>query len=96
MSKEVFLVSNENKGKAEQALKQDDEINRGSISVRQCGSLDIDEEGYFIIVDLNEEALEKAKKLLKDLATIYEKKDDVLKKIESEEEALGGFGNILG
>ena len=96
MSKVVFLVSNENKGKAEQALKQDDEINRGSISVRQCGSLDIDEDGYFIIVDLNEDALKKAKNLLKDLATVYEKKDDVLKKIEDEEEALGGFGNILG
>ncbi len=96
MSKVVFLVSNENKGKAEQALKQDDDINRGSISVRQCGSLDIDEDGYFIIVDLNDETLKKAKKKLKDLATIYEKKDDVLKKLEDEEEALGGFGNILG
>ena len=96
MTKIVFLVSNENKAKAEQILKQDNEINRGSINIRQCGSLDIDEDGYFIIVDANDEALKKAKKLLKELVTVYEKKEDVLEKLEKEEEALGGFGNILG
>ena len=96
MTKVVFLVSNENKAKAEQALKTDNDVNRGSISVRQCGSLDIDEDGYFIIVDASDETLKKAKELLKELATVYEKKEDVLKKVEEEEEALGGFGNILG
>lgn len=96
MAQEVFLVSNENKGKAEQLLKQDDEVNRGSINVRQCGSLDIDEDGYFIILAGSEDVITKAKELLKDLVSVYEKKDDVLNKLEKEEDALGGFGNILG
>lgn len=94
--KEVFLVSNENKSKAEQLLKLDEDINRGSITVRQCGSLDIDEEGYIIILDTTDLAMKKAKTLLKGIAAPYKNKEKVFKKLEEEEEALGGFGNILG
>ena len=96
MASEVFLVSNENKSRAEQVLKQDNEVNRGSINIRQCGSLDIDEDGYFIILGGNEDVIKKAKELLKDIASLYEKKDDVLRNLEKEEDSLGGFGNILG
>ena len=97
MVKEVFLVSKDNKSKAEDVLKKDDVISRGSITLKEASSLGIEKEGYFIIIDVSEEAMKKAEELLKDLAKKYEKKDEVLAKIqEQEDSAIQGFGNILG
>lgn len=95
--KEVFLVKSENKIKAEDALKKDDVVGRGSITLKSPDSLDIKEEGYFIIVDCSQEGLARAGELLKGLAVKYGKKDEVLKKVEEQDDAaLQGFGSILG
>ena len=95
--KKIFLVSNENKAKAEEAIKKDDLVSRSSIVIRSASSLGIEEEGYFIVIDGKEEAVKKAEELLKDLAKKYEKKEEVEKKMkEQEESAIEGFGNILG
>ena len=95
--KEVFLVLAENKDKAEQALRSDDLVSRQSIIVRSAPHLDIDEEGYFIIIDGSEEAVKKAHELLDKLAKRYEHKEKVLAKVEEQEDkAIEGFGNILG
>lgn len=97
--KQVFIVSNENRNKAEELLKKDDEINRGSIMIKEIRSLGIDEKGYFIILDADEDVIKKAKKLLKDqnLGEEYKEKGKVLVKIkEQEDAAIQGFGNILG
>ena len=40
--KEVFLVSSENKNKAEMELKKDDLVSRGSITIRAAASLGIE------------------------------------------------------
>ena len=97
MVKEVFLVPSENKGKAETALRQDDLVGRQSILVRSAPHLDIDEEGYFIIIDGSEEAVQRAHELLDQLAKRYEHKDKVVAKVkEQEDAAIEGFGNILG
>jgi len=95
--KEIFLVSNENKAKAEEAVKKDDLVSRSSIVIRSASSLGIKEDGYFIIIDGSEEAIKKAEELLKDLAKKYEKKKEVEEKMnEQEDSAIEGFGNILG
>jgi hypothetical protein len=95
--KQVFLVASENKSKAEALLKEDEEINRGSISVKMPESLDMKEDGMFIIIDCSEEMVKKAEELLKDVAEVYEKKEEVIKKIKDQENsAVEGFGNILG
>ena len=95
--KEVFLVSSENKSKAEDAIKKDDTVSRASIVTRSAASLGIEEDGYFIIIDGSEEAVKKAGELLKDLAKKYDKKDEVEAKLsEQEDSAIEGFGNILG
>jgi hypothetical protein len=95
--KEVYLVSMENKNKAELALKQDELVNRGSITLKDASALGFEKSGFFIILDASEEALKKAALLLKDIAKKYVKKDKVLKKVEEEEEAAAsGFGNIIG
>jgi hypothetical protein len=93
----VFYVLPENISKAEMALKRDDEISRQSIHVRSAQSLDMDEEGFFIILNGSERILKRAKELIKDFATEYENSDIVLQKFdEQEEKASEGFGFILG
>lgn len=95
--REVFLVSSENKSKVEDLLKRDDEISRGSITLKSPGSLDIDEDGYFIILDASDERIKKAEHLLHGLATKYKHAKRVLDKLdEQENSAIEGFGNILG
>ena len=65
--------------------------------MRAASSLEIKEDGYFIVVESSEEGIKKATELLKGLATRYAKKDVVLKKIEEQDDAaLAGFGSILG
>ena len=95
--KEVFLIKSEDKIKAEDALKKDDLVSRGSIMLKSPSSLGIKEDGYFVIIDASEEGVKKAEELLKEFGPKYDKKDNVLKKIqEDEDSAIQGFGNILG
>ena len=95
--KEIFLVSSENKSKAEEVVKKDDLVSRSSIALRSAAALGIDEDGYFIIIDGSEEAIKKAEELLKELAKKYDKKEQVEARMsEQEDSAIEGFGNILG
>ena len=95
--REVFEVVSENKSKVEDLLKKDDEINRGSITIRTSGSLDIDEDCYFIILDASEDKIIKARELVKDLAKPYKDAKKVLEKLdEQENSAIEGLGSILG
>ncbi len=95
--KVVYIVSADNKQKAEDALKGDDLVSRGSITIRLATALEIKEDGYFIVLDASENALKKAEELLKGIAVKYDKSDNVIKKIqEQEDSAIEGFGNILG
>lgn len=95
--KEVFLVGSENKNKAEMILKKDDEISRGSIVMRESAALGFSDEGIFFILDAPENCIKKAEELLKDMGKRYAKSEDVLKKVEEQEDtAIEGLGNILG
>ncbi len=95
--KEVFLVSSENKNKAEMELKKDDLVSRGSITIRAASSLGIKEDGYFIVVDASEEALKRAEEIMKELGKKYNDWKKVLEMIDEQEgSAMEGFGNILG
>lgn len=95
--REVFLVSADHKSKVEDMLKKDDEIARGSINVRSAASLDIEEDGYFIILDASHERIEKAKHLIHEFAKPYAHAKKVLDKFDEQENAaIEGFGNILG
>jgi hypothetical protein len=93
----VYLVSSENKQKAEDLLKRDEIVNRGSILLKSPLSLDLEEDGYFIIYDGSDEAVRLADKLLAGLAVRCSKATEVLKKVDEQEDAaIEGFGNILG
>ncbi len=86
------------KTKVDDIVKKDDLISRQSLLWRSADSLDINnKEGYFLLIEGSEEAIEKAKNLLKDLAEVVKDNEEVIKKIkEDEEKAMVGFGNILG
>ena len=87
----VFEVSKENKNKVENILKKDDLVSRQSITMRI-----FDDNAYFLI-EGEEEAIKRAEELLKDLAKIAKNEQEIIKKIkEEEEQALVGFGSILG
>ena len=95
--KEVFIVKSENKQKVEDILKKDDIVSRGSITIKTPESLDIDEEGYFFILDAPEETIKRTEELTKNLAEKYKKAKRVIEKAEEQESsAIEGFGNILG
>ena len=95
--KEVFIVKGENKQKVEDLLKQDDVINRGSITIKTPASIDMKEDGIFFILDMPEEAMKRAEELTKGLAEKYKHGKDVIKKVEEQENtAIEGFGSILG
>ncbi|MFH0949350.1 MAG: hypothetical protein V1802_02585, partial [Candidatus Aenigmatarchaeota archaeon] len=94
---EVFLVASDKKTEAEQLLKADDEISRGSITIRLCSSLGFEEDGYFIVLDVGKEAVKKAESLLEGIAEKYNDKKTVLERIkEQDDSAAEGFGMILG
>ncbi|MCD6381774.1 MAG: hypothetical protein J7L43_02235 [Candidatus Aenigmarchaeota archaeon] len=86
------------KTKVDDIVKKDDLISRQSLLWRSADSLGInDKEGYFLLIEGSEEAIEKAKNLLKDLAEVVKDDEEIIKKIkEDEEKAMVGFGNILG
>jgi len=95
--KEVFLVKSENKQKVEDLLKKDDVVSRGSITIKVPASLDMKENGYFFILDMQEPAMKRAEELIKNLAEKYKEKEKVIKKVEEQENsAIEGFGNIVG
>ncbi|MBI2580071.1 MAG: hypothetical protein HYW27_04180 [Candidatus Aenigmarchaeota archaeon] len=95
--KEVFIVKPDKKEKAEEMLKKDEEINRGSIVLKSASSLGVNEDGYFIILDAPEHAVARAKKILSGIAEVYKDKHDVLRAYEEQENAaMEGFGKLLG
>lgn len=97
MTKEVFIVNNENKSKAETLLRGDDLISRQSITIRLATALGMKEDGYFILIDGSDESIKKAEELLKGTAERYKNKNAVIDKIKEEEDsAIEGFGNIVG
>ena len=83
--REVWLVSTDKRPKAEEVLKKDDLISRQSIFVRAPGTLGLDEDGFFIIIDGSDKAITHATGLLKDLAKKYDDKDVVLQKFDEME-----------
>lgn len=96
----IFKLKNDARAAAENLVKADDLINRQSITLRSSESLGMaDRLGscYLMIIDGSEQAVEKAKELLKDSSEIIEDSRAIIDKIKEEEDvATEGFGNIFG
>lgn len=95
--KEVLLVKAENKQKVEDILKRDNLVSRGSITIKSPSSLEINEDGYFFILDAQPDVIKRAEELTSGLAVRYKDAKRVIEKVEEQENnAIEGFGNILG
>jgi len=87
----VLEVEANNKQAVEKILKSDEIVSRQSIIIRIY-----DNKCYFLI-EGSEEAIKKAKEITKDFAKICERQEEIIKRIEDEENnAMYGFGNIFG
>ena len=94
---EVFIVKEADKSKAEDLLRKDDLVGRQSITIRLASNMNLEKEGYFIIINGSEESIKEAGDLIKDFAKKYKKKEKVLEKLKEEEDsAAEGLGSILG
>lgn len=92
----VFYLESRNFKKALEILRKDEKVSLASIKSREASI--IGKDGYLIVVDGLDEYCNRAKEMLKDVATTLEdnEKQLALKKIEEEEKlAAESFGSIL-
>ena len=96
----VFKIKKENLQKVKDVLLKDETVSKASIIFKESKSLGLGEDEYFCYISGLEEACNKAKELVKDLAEkveSIEEEEEVIAKIKEEEEsAMTGFGNIFG
>ena len=95
----LFLVKKENYSKAGDIGFKNDLVSRQSINFRDSKSLGLSGDVYYLDIQGSDEALEEARKLLKDVASEVTgaEKEKVVDVIEKQEEsANAGFGSIFG
>ncbi len=97
--KAVFFIEKEKFGGAKNKLYADELVSKQSITVRDNAAIGKSDEGYYVQIDGNEEAIRKARELLKDAGKELKGKDaeEVFGAIEGQEStAAEGFGAIFG
>ena len=97
--KAVFFAGKDNYGQAKNKVYSDELVSKQSITVRDNAAIGMKKEGYYILIEGEEEAIKHAKEILKGLADELSGKDeeDVLSAIEQQESsAAEGFGAIFG
>ena len=93
----VFETTPASSKKVEEMLRKDDLVGRQSIYVRNAKALGFEGDKVYIILDCSEEAANKAKELVKDLAKEVVNKEKVLAAFDKiEAEAAAGMGFLLG
>ncbi|MCD6496102.1 MAG: hypothetical protein J7K54_02420 [Candidatus Aenigmarchaeota archaeon] len=97
--KAVFFVEKEKYGSAKNRLYGDELVSRQSITIRDNSSVEKEKEGYYMLLDGEDEAIKKAREILKDSAKELKDKEakDIIGIIEKQESsAADGFGAIFG
>ncbi|MFB6216961.1 MAG: hypothetical protein ABEJ72_08355 [Candidatus Aenigmatarchaeota archaeon] len=96
--KSVFHFKSEDKSEVEEILEEDP-VSRLSITQRDCESLEFDMNGFFVLLDGDDEKVKRAKERLEDMSETLEEevKEEVIEKIEkAEQESMESFGSIFG
>lgn len=96
--KAVFKIPKEKYGSLKEAVVSNDLLSRQSLTFRDNKALGIEDEGYYLLIEGSEEAMEEARKVLEGAEELKgEKAEELIKKIaEQEESAAEGFGSIFG
>ncbi len=91
--KAVFKVPKDMKSRIEEAVKKDEEINRGSILFRDGSAIGEDPECYYLVYDGTEESIRK----ISDMGIERDGNEErILQKVEEEEaRAIEGFGKLV-
>jgi hypothetical protein len=95
----IFKVEKKNLQKVKDILLKDEVISKASVTFKESRSLGLKGDYYYCYVSGLNEACDKAKNVMKDLAEVVKEKDakDIIEKIKAEEEsAITGFGGIFG
>ena len=95
----LFYLEKDKYQKSSDLVMKNDLLSRQSINFREAASLGLKETGYYLELDCSQEAVEEARKLLKDLAKELagDEKNKILEIISKQEEsANAGFGSIFG
>ena len=94
----VLEVKSENVGKIDTLLK-DDIVSRQSILTRDAGSLDINEDVFYVKIEGSEQGIKRTLELAKELdfKKLGDKKAEEINKkiIEQEDSAASGMGMIF-
>jgi hypothetical protein len=97
--KAVFFVEKLKYGGAKNRLYADEVVSRQSITTRDNSSLGKKDEGYYVLLDGDEEAIKKAREILKGTGKELkgnEEKEIILAIEGQESTAAEGFGAIFG
>ena len=95
----LFHLKTSDYPKAKDLVEKDDITSRQSLTYREPSALGLKKEGYYLKINGSEESIKHAKEILKGLAEEIQgkEKDEVLKKIEEQEDqADSGFGLLFG
>ena len=94
----VFRIPKEKYAGIRNAVMSNDLLSRQSLTFRDSTALGVKEEGYYLLIEGPEEAIEEARKVLKEATELKGgEADEIRKKIKSQEEsAAAGFGSIFG
>ena len=97
--KAVFFIEKDKYGQAKNKAYGDDSVSKQTITIREHSALGLKKEGYYMLIDGEDEAVKKAKGLLSEVAKELSGKDadEVITAIEEQDSsAAAGFGAIFG
>ena len=97
--KAVFFIGKEKYGQAKNKAYGDEAVSKQTITIREHSALGMKKEGYYMLIDGEDDAVKKAKELLKGLAEELSGKEEeeVIAAIEEQDaSAAEGFGAIFG
>ena len=97
--KAVFFIEKDKYSEAKNKAYSDEEVSRQTIIIRDNASLGLEKEGYYLLINGDDKAVGKAKKLLAESAKELSGEDaeKAISAIDNQESsAAEGFGAIFG
>jgi 6-phosphogluconate dehydrogenase (decarboxylating) len=97
--KAVFFIQKEKQGQAKGKVYGDELVSKQTIILRDSSALGMKKDGYYLMIDGEDDAVKKAKEILKDSAKELTgpEAEEVIAAIDKQESsAAEGFGAIFG
>ena len=93
----IFFIPRENFTSIKTKVESDDVASRQSLTFRDCKTLGIEKDGYYLLVEGSEEGIDAVRKIEGLEEVKGEEAERIFEKIkEQESKAESGFGAIFG